>query len=177
MRLADLPDSRLIARKVAGRQRLICASPAYLVRSSAPVRTEDVAGRDCLCFTGRDDPYRWEFRSPCGDRVMIAVRCRIASDDATLKDAVLGGGVYPMPIGTAGTLMVDTRDLAEVAAIDLMRRDASTDPLPIETIDVVDPEVLSGPGVADIWSQLLGRTVTYGGDDLDVLEQSLQQFR
>lgn len=92
MRLADLPDSRLIARKVAGRQRLICASPAYLVRSSAPVRTEDVAGRDCLCFTGRDDPYRWEFRSPCGDRVMIAVRCRIASDDADLLvEAPLAG--------------------------------------------------------------------------------------
>jgi len=97
-------------------------------------------------------------------------------NDATLKDAVLGGGVYPTPLGTAGTLMVDTRDLAEIAAIDLMRRDASTDPLSTETIDVVDPEVLSGPGIADIWSQLLGRTVTYGGDDLAVLEQSLQQF-
>jgi len=97
-------------------------------------------------------------------------------NDATLKDAVLGGGVYPMPLGTAGTLMVDTRDLAEVAAIDLMRRDGSTDPLPTETIDVVDPEVLSGPGIADIWSQLLGRTVTYGGNDLAALEQSLQQF-
>ncbi len=97
-------------------------------------------------------------------------------NDAALKDAVLGAGVYSMPVGTAGTLMVDTRDLAEVAAIDLVRRDASTDPLPTETIDVVDPEVLSGPGIADIWSQLLGRTVTYGGDDLDALEQSLQQF-
>ncbi len=97
-------------------------------------------------------------------------------NDATLKDAVLGDGVYSIPLGTAGTLMVDTRDLAEVAAIDLMRRDASADPLPTETIDVVNPEVLSGPGIADIWSQLLGRTVTYGGDNLDALEQSLQQF-
>jgi len=96
-------------------------------------------------------------------------------NDATLKDALLGGGVYPMPLGTAGTLMVDTRDLAEVATIDLMRREVSTGPVPTETIDVVDPEVLSGPGVADIWSQLLGRTVTYGGDDLAALEQSLQK--
>lgn len=97
-------------------------------------------------------------------------------NDATLKDALLGGGVYPMPIGTAGTLMVDTRDLAEIAAIELLRRDASSAPLPSETIDVVDPEVLTGPGIATIWSRLLGRTVGYGGDDLVALEKSLQQF-
>ncbi len=97
-------------------------------------------------------------------------------NDATLKDAILGGGVYPMPLGTAGTLMVDTRDLGEIAAIDLWRRHQSGDPLPSETIDVVDPEIFTGPDIAAIWSQLLARSVQYGGDDLSALEQSLQQF-
>jgi uncharacterized protein YbjT (DUF2867 family) len=40
-------------------------------------------------------------------------------NDATLKDALLGAGVYPMPIGTAGIAAADVRDIAEAAAISL----------------------------------------------------------
>lgn len=97
-------------------------------------------------------------------------------NDASLKEPLLDGGVYPMPLGDAGTLMVDTRDLAEVAAIELSRRETGTDELPTETIDVVDPEVFTGPAIAEIWSKLLDRPVGYGGNELAVLERSLQQF-
>ena len=38
--------------------------------------------------------------------------------DLTIKDVITGHGVYPMPIGGKGLAMVDTRDLAEVAAIE-----------------------------------------------------------
>ena len=40
-------------------------------------------------------------------------------NDASLKDALTGPGVYPMPIGTAGICAVDIRDIAEAAAISL----------------------------------------------------------
>ena len=42
-------------------------------------------------------------------------------NDVRLKDAVLGHGVYPMPIGDVGLSMVDTRDIGEVAARHLLR--------------------------------------------------------
>ena len=41
-----------------------------------------------------------------------------------IKDVILNHGVYPMPIGSKGVAMVDVRDIAEVAAIELIRRDA-----------------------------------------------------
>jgi uncharacterized protein YbjT (DUF2867 family) len=40
-------------------------------------------------------------------------------NDAKLKGAVTGAGVYPMPVGTAGICTVDVRDIAEVTAISL----------------------------------------------------------
>src|SRR3954464_2230371 len=40
-------------------------------------------------------------------------------NDLTIKDVVTGYGVYPMPIGSKGLAMIDTRDIAEIAAIEL----------------------------------------------------------
>ncbi len=92
VRLAELSDSRLIARKVASRRRLVCASPAYLGRRPAPTTPEHVAEHDCLCFTGRDAPFQWNFQSPAGERRSVTVRGRMVSDEADLLvDAALAG--------------------------------------------------------------------------------------
>lgn len=97
-------------------------------------------------------------------------------NDATVKDAITGYGVYPMPIGARGLAMVDTADIAEVAALELLRRDGSAQPLPLERIHIVGPETLTGPQVAALWSDVLGRPVAYGGDDTAAFERNLLDF-
>lgn len=97
-------------------------------------------------------------------------------NEAMVKDVILQNGVYPMPIGGKGVAMVDARDIAEVAAIELIRRDSAPDKLPIETINVVGPETLTGEDVAAIWSDVLGRPVAYGGDDPSGVEQNMATF-
>jgi uncharacterized protein YbjT (DUF2867 family) len=94
-------------------------------------------------------------------------------NELTIKDVVLNHGVYPMPIGGKGLAMVDARDIAEVAAIELIRRDQAPGKLPIDIINLVGPETLTGSDVAAIWSDVLGRPVVYGGDDPTGLEQNL----
>ncbi len=98
------------------------------------------------------------------------------SNELTIKDVVLGHGVYPMPIGNKGLAMVDTRDLAEIAAIELLRREQSDALLPSTTLNVVGPDTLTGNDVAAIWSEALGRTIAYGGDDTAAFEKNLRQF-
>lgn len=93
-----------------------------------------------------------------------------------IKDVVASHGVYPMPIGSKGIAMVDARDIAEVAAIELIRRDQAADTLPVETINLVGPDTLTGTEVAAIWSDVLGRPVVYGGDDPTAFEQNLASF-
>ncbi|WP_434724742.1 SDR family oxidoreductase [Mesorhizobium sp. RIZ17] len=93
-----------------------------------------------------------------------------------IKDVIFNYGVYPMPIGSKGVAMVDARDIAEVAAIELIRREQAPGKLPIETINLVGPDTLTGADVAAIWSDVLGRPVNYGGDDPTGFEQNLATF-
>jgi uncharacterized protein YbjT (DUF2867 family) len=97
-------------------------------------------------------------------------------NDVMIKDVVLGQGIYPIPIGPKGIAMVDTRDLAEVAAIELIRRNTAPGKLPVETINLVGPDTLTGQQVAAIWSDILGRPVVYGGDDPSGFEQNMASF-
>jgi uncharacterized protein YbjT (DUF2867 family) len=93
-----------------------------------------------------------------------------------IKDVIFDHGVYPMPIGGKGIAMVDARDIAEVAAIELVRRAQAPSKLPVETINLVGPDTLTGSDVAAIWSDILGRPVVYGGDDPSAFEQNMASF-
>ena len=97
-------------------------------------------------------------------------------NDLTIKDVVTGYGVYPMPIGSKGLAMVDTRDVAEVAAIELIRREQAAAPLPLDRINLVGPDTLTGTDVAAIWTEVLGRPIVYPGDDTVGFEKNLRQF-
>lgn len=95
-------------------------------------------------------------------------------NDRSIADVVRQYGVYPMPIGGKGLAMVDTRDVGEIAALELLRRESSAVPLPSDVINLVGPDTLTGADVAAIWSQALGRPVAYGGDDAAAFEQTLR---
>ncbi|MEO6853975.1 MAG: NmrA/HSCARG family protein [Rhodoferax sp.] len=97
-------------------------------------------------------------------------------NDLTVKDVVTGYGVYPMPIGSQGLAMIDTRDIAEIAAIELLRREQAPASLPLSRINLVGPDALTGTDVAGIWSQVLGRPINYGGDDTAGFEKNLLNF-
>ena len=97
-------------------------------------------------------------------------------NEVTIKDAVLGYGVYPMPIGSKGLAMVDVRDVGEVAAIELIRRDKASEPMALERINLVGPDTLTGADTAAIWSEVLARPIAYAGDDTVAFEQNLRNF-
>lgn len=97
-------------------------------------------------------------------------------NDLTIKAVVTGYGIYPMPVGSKGLAMVDTRDIAEVAAIELLRREQAAAPLPLERINLVGPDTLTGAGIAAIWTEALGRPIAYPGDDTAGFEKNLRQF-
>ncbi|WP_029003785.1 SDR family oxidoreductase [Azorhizobium doebereinerae] len=97
-------------------------------------------------------------------------------NDLMIRDVILNHGVYPMPVGGKGIAMVDARDIAEVAARELIRRDEAPGALPLDTINLVGPDTLTGPDIAAIWSDVLGRPVAYGGDDPAAFEQNLSIF-
>ncbi|CDZ42261.1 NmrA family protein [Neorhizobium galegae bv. officinalis] len=97
-------------------------------------------------------------------------------NDLTIKDVITSYGIYPMPVGDKGLAMIDVRDIAEIAAMELLRREQAAQPLPLTRINLVGPETLTGAGIATIWSDALGCAITYGGGDTAAFEQNLKQF-
>jgi uncharacterized protein YbjT (DUF2867 family) len=97
-------------------------------------------------------------------------------NEVTIKDVVTGYGIYPMPIGDKGLAMIDARDVGEVAAIELIRREQSPTSLPLDYINVVGPDTLTGADAAAVWSDVIGRTITFPGNDTAAFEQNLRQF-
>ena len=90
-------------------------------------------------------------------------------NDVNLKDALLGAGVYPMPIGIAGIAAADVQDIAEAAAISLTEEGHDG-----QTYDIVSPTMISGPGNAALWSKLQGKEITYAGHNFDQWEQAMR---
>ncbi|SES47628.1 NmrA/HSCARG family protein [Rhizobium sp. NFR03] len=97
-------------------------------------------------------------------------------NDVAIKDVITGYGVYPMPVGGRGLAMIDVRDIAEIAALELLRREQAPQALPTNRINLVGPDTLTGTDIAAIWSDVLGRQINYGGGDTAAFEQNLKQF-
>ena len=92
-------------------------------------------------------------------------------NDAKLKGALTGAGIYPMPIGTAGICAVDVRDIAEAASISL-----TSDGHEGQTYDLVGPSLISGPGNAATWSRVLGREIKYVGHNFNQWEIQMRSM-
>ena len=112
----------------------------------------------------------------CGIPATILRPAYYIQNDLRQKDALLNAGLYAMPVGQKGISMVDTRDIAEVAAARLLLRERSSEPLPQEVVELVGPDSLTGPGLAALWTEVLGRPIRYAGDDLAAMEQKMAAF-
>jgi uncharacterized protein YbjT (DUF2867 family) len=125
-------------------------------------------------FTGKHAVER--ALEDCGLPATILRPNYFMQNDLWIKEALLQRGVYAWPIGSLGISMADARDIAEAAALCLLKHENSTGPLPQETIELVGPDSLTAHSVAQIWSEVLGREVRYGRDDLEVFERQAASF-
>lgn len=97
-------------------------------------------------------------------------------NEHSVQQVIQDYGVYPMPIGSAGVSMIDTRDIADIAVVELLRRDKAPGALEPVTLDLVGPDVLTGASAAQIWSSALDREVAYGDDDVSAFEAQMASF-
>lgn len=99
IRIARLPDSSLIARRLAPIRNLLCASPAYLARHGTPARAADLAGHAALVYSNLANPGLWQYVGPDGQpgSVEVPVRLRANNGDFLRRAAVAGEGVILHP--------------------------------------------------------------------------------
>jgi DNA-binding transcriptional LysR family regulator len=92
IRIADLADSSLAARKLAPNRRVVCASPEYLRRHGAPRTPDDLVHHNCLAT---DFAMNWAYHDPDGKPASVRVTGRYACDNwEVLREwAVAGLGI------------------------------------------------------------------------------------
>lgn len=66
IRIGDLADSALVARRVGTAQRVTVASPAYLARAGDPAGPHDLERHACIAFVFQRIPRPWSFRTAEG---------------------------------------------------------------------------------------------------------------
>ncbi|MER8505023.1 LysR family transcriptional regulator [Mesorhizobium sp. M0904] len=111
VRLGALEDSRLVARKVATRRRLLCAAPSYLARRGTPTEPEALLEHSCLGFSGFQTFPAWEMTDSSGRRVSIEVSGPLVTDDAEVlvEAAVQGVGLMMSTDWLVGRELADGR--------------------------------------------------------------------
>ncbi len=103
IRAGTLPDSALIARRLAPIHSVLVAAPDYLLRQGDPQQPEDLLAHNCLHYAYSRDPMEWVLHGPNGElRIRTKGTLRINNSE-TLCTALLDGlGIGRLPTFVAG---------------------------------------------------------------------------
>ncbi len=98
IRIADLPDSSLIARRLAPCRRVVIASPEYWSRRGRPSHPSELADHEALIYDYLSEPGVWPFKGPEGPfTVKVSGRLRANNGDALIEAARAGLGIDYSP--------------------------------------------------------------------------------
>jgi DNA-binding transcriptional LysR family regulator len=94
LRIGQLNDSALVARKIVDLTRIVCASPRYLARHGRPVRPADLVHHSCLTLSRNPGSATWPFRVD-GELMQVNVNGPVSADsaDVLLGLAIEGTGI------------------------------------------------------------------------------------
>ena len=99
VRIGNLRDSSLIARKLLDVRMIVAASPAFWERHGRPVSPEALGELPALCYTGSERVDSWRFTAPDGRAGTVQMKCCMRSTNGGfLRDAAIAGlGVVMQP--------------------------------------------------------------------------------
>jgi DNA-binding transcriptional LysR family regulator len=92
IRVGQLADSRLIARRLCINNRVLVASPSYVKRWGMPKTPDDLSRHQCVLFNGFPKPAEWKLVGPDGS-VTISVAGRLATNNVETLTAAAKQGV------------------------------------------------------------------------------------
>lgn len=96
LRIGELMDSSLMARRLGPFEFVTCASPEYLKNAGQPEHPRDLLHHNCLLYSEKPAPNHWFFADTNEDAddepIKVSVSGNLLSDDALLlKSAALAG--------------------------------------------------------------------------------------
>jgi DNA-binding transcriptional LysR family regulator len=128
LRVGELEDFSLVAKKVGTVRRVVCASPAYLSRRGAPKTPADLKNHDCITFENTLSAQTWEFNSGKGEKSFpIHSRLIVSTAEAAI-DAAVGG------LGLTRMLDYQIASQRRAGALELVLESFKSPPKPVHLI-------------------------------------------
>ncbi len=99
IRIASLPDSSLIARRLAPIQTILCASPAYLERTGTPQSPVELIDHRCMVYNLISNLEYWNLFDAANQLIKTRITPYLkASNGEFLRDAAVDGqGIVLLP--------------------------------------------------------------------------------
>ena len=128
LRVGELADFSLVAKKVGSVRRVVCGSPAYLARRGTPKTPADLKSHDCITFENTLSSQSWEFKTGKGEKSYPIHSRLVVSTAEAATDAAIAG------IGLARMLDYQVAAQLRARALKLVLEPYSSTPKPIHLI-------------------------------------------
>ncbi len=111
LRIAALPDSSLVARRLCPVEPKVLAAPSYLAAHGRPEHPHDLNGHDCLGYAYRARSDTWRFVNADGaeETVTPTGRLRVTNADALIPTMLAGLAIGELPDFMASEYIRDGR--------------------------------------------------------------------
>jgi DNA-binding transcriptional LysR family regulator len=114
VRIARLPASSLVSRKLTATRMVLCATPEYLRRHGTPSHPSELATHAVMAYSLLSLGENWAFEGPDGPvTVKITPRMRTNSGDSCRSVALAHGGIVLQPTFLVGDAL-QSGELVEV---------------------------------------------------------------
>jgi DNA-binding transcriptional LysR family regulator len=99
LRIARLPDSSLIARRLCAMPRYTVAAPAYLERHGRPTHPMHLAQHKCFGYAYLSTPGIWHYTNASGEQASVrpAGQLRVNNGEAVMPALLAGLGIADLP--------------------------------------------------------------------------------
>ena len=99
LRIASLPDSSLIARRLCAMPRYTVAAPAYLDRHGRPTHPMHLAQHQCLGYAYLSTPGVWHYSHASGETASVRPKgpLRVNNGEALMPALLAGLGIADLP--------------------------------------------------------------------------------
>ena len=128
VRIGELPDSSLAARRVGSIGRVVCGSPSYFAKHGMPRTPGELSKQDCITFNGLTSPEDLIF--PSGKRnISVSVHSRLIVNTAEAAiDAAIAG------IAITRVLSYQVADAVRTGSLVLILRDFEPPAAPVSLV-------------------------------------------
>src|SRR6201994_2296186 len=99
LRIARLPDSSLIARRLCGVPRYTVAAPSYLKEHGRPTHPMQLAQHRCFGYAYLSTPNLWHYTNAAGEQASVRPGgvLRANNGEAVMPSLVAGLGIADLP--------------------------------------------------------------------------------